>query len=524
MSSNSAVPAISRLRTFGTVRLLQPLVLVRRLPERLHDRRFWYVQALVLIATVPHYIIESFGYHNPFETLHGLTITLYILPLLFAAVSFGWEGAILTAIWSGFLTSPSTWIWERSEFHWVTELGQLGIALFVGTLVAWRVDLEARQRQRAEQTSAGLGLLNEVGTVLSQTMDAEQELPRVLHRLRSGLSCRSVWLYLEPEPNGTPLALVEVSALGPAVPPTAPANLHTRLSAEPGAFIRDGPLLVVRLLAEGQMIGSLAATASDGLAFPEEHVGLLTTVANQVGVAIENARLYRQRQESLRSYARQVTHAQEEERLRIARELHDETAQELVQLARRLEQLSGSGDRDQQRAVDELITMTRNTLSSVRRFARDLRPSVLDDLGLVAAIEMVVEEASGHFSGGAQVRVVGSPRRIERSVELALFRIAQEGLRNIDKHAGATAVDVELGFTGDAVSLSMTDDGKGFILPRHTSDLPRVGKLGVLGMRERAELVGGSFRLDSTPGAGTRLVVRMPALEQGHRASPTSVS
>ena len=96
------------------------------------------------------------GYTNPFETLHGLAITLYILPLLYAALSFGWEGAILTALWAAALTSPSIWIWHRSGFHWFTELGQLAVTLPVGVLVAWRVDLEAKQRRRAEETSASL--------------------------------------------------------------------------------------------------------------------------------------------------------------------------------------------------------------------------------------------------------------------------------------------------------------------------------------------------------------------------------
>ena len=150
---------------------------VRRFPLRVRDPRFWHVQMLVLLATTPHYVIETAGFTNPFETYHGLAISLYILPLLYAAINFGWEGASLTALWSAALTSPSMWIWHRAEGHWFTELGQLAITLPVGILVAWRVDLETKQRLRAEKTSASLKLLNEVVERLSHTLEAEKELP-----------------------------------------------------------------------------------------------------------------------------------------------------------------------------------------------------------------------------------------------------------------------------------------------------------------------------------------------------------
>ena len=113
-------------------RLMGP---VRQIPARFRDRHFWFVQLLVLAATAPHYVIEIAGNENPFEPLHGLAITLYAIPLLYAALTFGWEGAILTALWGAALTSPSMWIWHRTEFHWLMELGQLLITMPVGILV-----------------------------------------------------------------------------------------------------------------------------------------------------------------------------------------------------------------------------------------------------------------------------------------------------------------------------------------------------------------------------------------------------
>jgi Signal transduction histidine kinase len=234
---------------------------------------------------------------------------------------------------------------------------------------------------------------------------------------------------------------------------------------------------------------------------------LLTAVAQEVRVALENARLYRERQESLQSYVRQVTQAQEDERLRIARELHDETAQELVQIVRKLEQFQNAADPSQAGAIQELLLMTRGTIQAVRRYSRDLRPSLLDDLGLLAATEMLVEDASRHLQDGARLDLIGTPRRLDAPVELALFRIAQEALRNVEKHGNATCATVEMDFGAEQVRLSVTDDGIGFAPAENISDLVRAGKLGLVGMKERAELVGGSFELRSIPDGGTKVVV-----------------
>ncbi len=206
-----------------------------------------------------------------------------------------------------------------------------------------------------------------------------------------------------------------------------------------------------------------------------------------------------------------VISAQEDERLRISRELHDETAQELVHIVRRLEAMGESAEPDQARRIDELLQMMRDTLKSVRRFSRDLRPAVLDDLGLVAAIEMVVEDTSTRLSEGASLVVVGESRRVDRTVELALFRIAQEALRNVERHSHATSATVRLAFEADEIQLNVSDNGRGFSPPRNLSQLARRGSLGLLGMKERAELVGGRFELQSSPGHGSELTVTVEA-------------
>jgi signal transduction histidine kinase len=481
---------------------------IRRFPDRLKERQFWQVQLLVLAATLPHYVIEASGHTEPSETVHSLAISLYIIPLLYAALNFGWEGAILTALWAAALTSPSMWVWHRSGLHWLAEIGQLAITLPVGILVAWRVDRETTQRRRAERTSASLRLLNEVGESLSHTLDVEQRLPDVVQRLLNGLSLESCWLRLDPESRGgAPPVTVEAATTPAALPPGFVQDLHDRAASKREPILIDDRTVCLPLMGDGGMLGSLGARVSGGDRLTREQLDLLTAVAQEVRVALESARLYRERQESLQSYVRQVTQAQEDERLRIARELHDETAQELVQIVRKLEQFQNAADPSQAGAIQELLSMTRGTIQAVRRYSRDLRPSLLDDLGLLAATEMLVEDASRHLQDGARLDLIGTPRRLDAPVELALFRIAQEALRNVEKHGNATCATVEMDFGAEQVRLSVTDDGIGFAPAENISDLVRAGKLGLVGMKERAELVGGSFELRSVPGGGTKVVV-----------------
>lgn len=479
---------------------------VRRVPQRLQDRRFWYVQLLMLAATLGHYAAELTGYSS--ETIHGLAVSLYLLPLLYAALNFSWEGAVLTAVWGIVLTSPSIWIWHHDGFHWFGEVAQLVVLTLVGLVVASKVELETKQRLRAEKTTAELGLLNEIGAMLIYTFEIEHELSQVLCRLVAGLPARSAWLCLTPEvEGGSPLLLQQ-----PAAPPAKETILDfdRQLQKRHTSTVVDGDLVAVRLLGEHRMLGSLGAAAAAPGGFNAEQVRLLSTVAVQVGVVVENVRLYRQRQENLQSYVRQVSHAQEEERRRIARDLHDATAQELARMTRKLDQLRHDIQPALAPAVDELLGMTRDTLNSVRRFSRDLRPSVLDDLGLVPAIETMVEDANQRLALDARVAIVGSPRRLDAAVEIALFRIVQEALRNVEKHAAATAVAVAFAFEESGVRLSVADDGAGFDCSLATADLPRRGKLGLLGMRERAELIGGSFEVQSSPGLGTCVTVEVP--------------
>jgi len=209
----------------------------------------------------------------------------------------------------------------------------------------------------------------------------------------------------------------------------------------------------------------------------------------------------KQMQENLRYYLQEITRAQEEERKRIARELHD------------LENLLGDKAAmpvREAKALWSLYEQIRDVLREVRRFSRDLRPSILDDLGLLPALEWVTGELQKEYGVYATLKVTGNKRRFSPEAELTLFRIVQEALRNIAKHAQASKAEVKLEFDKKKIRLTISDDGIGFEPPESLGNLLHAGKLGLAGMRERVQLLRGSLKLNSESGKGTTLIVSAP--------------
>lgn len=205
--------------------------------------------------------------------------------------------------------------------------------------------------------------------------------------------------------------------------------------------------------------------------------------------------------------------AQEEERKRIARELHDEWAQTLAALAVNLDQASKLLPRDmayQKQQLNRTHTMAVDALKSLRQLILDLRPAMLDDLGLVPTIRWYAETHLETDGMAVDFHVTGSQRRLAPEIETALFRIAQEAINNIEKHAQAKRVAIDLEFQTDRVSMSIQDDGRGFDVDQALPSEGRTRGLGLLGMRERAALLGGSLRINSQPGHGTRCWVEVP--------------
>ncbi|MBI2906212.1 MAG: PAS domain S-box protein [Chloroflexi bacterium] len=217
--------------------------------------------------------------------------------------------------------------------------------------------------------------------------------------------------------------------------------------------------------------------------------------------------------ENLRFYLGQVTRAQEEERKRIARELHDDTIQALVVLSRQLDELAPDGKglpEDKQAVLDNLRQQTNNIMQDVRRLSQDLRPATLDRLGLIPALEWLACEIEKLSSIKVEVKVQGAERRLPAEVELVLFRIAQEALRNVWRHSQATHAQMVVEFLEARIKIAVTDDGKGFDLPEDSGDLVKGGRLGLAGMQERVQLLSGVLKIESAPGKGTTVRIEAP--------------
>jgi len=219
-------------------------------------------------------------------------------------------------------------------------------------------------------------------------------------------------------------------------------------------------------------------------------------------------------QENLHFFLRQVTRAQEEERKRIAQELHDDTVQALAILARRIDTLTVKGEKlrkpDLIMLLEELRQETNHIMQGVQRLSQDLRPATLDRLGILAAVEWLASRTAEYSGIEVNVNFVGEERRLPDEVELVLFRITQEALRNVWRHAEATLANVVVEFGDMKTSITVTDNGKGFDAPNSAADLPRYGKLGLAGMEDRAQLLGGTIQIISRPNHGTTVRAELP--------------
>ncbi|MFH1485800.1 MAG: PAS domain S-box protein, partial [Chloroflexota bacterium] len=217
--------------------------------------------------------------------------------------------------------------------------------------------------------------------------------------------------------------------------------------------------------------------------------------------------------ENLHFLLRQITRAQEEERKRIARELHDDTIQALVVHGQRLYDLAHGTEGLPNQAIprlEELRQQANTMMHGLRRLIQDLRPAGLDRLGLLPALRRLASDATEDSGIATEIKVLGVERRLPGEVELVLFRIAQEALRNVWKHSQATSTQITVELAEAKTRLTVSDNGKGFDARQTLGDLPRYGKLGLAGMEERARLLGGTLSIESEPGKGTTLSVELP--------------
>ena len=217
--------------------------------------------------------------------------------------------------------------------------------------------------------------------------------------------------------------------------------------------------------------------------------------------------------DAMQRYINAITRAQEEERRRLARDLHDQTIQDLIALDQRLQILGldlapqSAGSAAQ---VEALHRDFQQAIQDVRRLTQTLRPSYLEDLGLAPSLEMLARDAQLEAGLPVAFAVEGEPRRLNPEIELAVYRIVQEALRNLTRHGGAQRAGVRITFLPGSFVATVHDDGVGFVVPGRHGDLAELGHFGLMGMHERAELAGARLAIESAPGAGTTVRVEVP--------------
>ncbi|MEE8372377.1 MAG: sensor histidine kinase [Dehalococcoidia bacterium] len=339
---------------------------LQRIRPRFRDRHFWITVGLIFGVAVVHSVIEVGGYQHYLGHMNYLPVSLLMIPVLYAAIRFGLEGAIAASILATLITIPN-WVLLHHGSERFSMMFHMAVLVFVAVLVGQRVDHVERARRQAQLANA-----------------------------------------------------------------------------------------------------------------------------------------------ALKTYNAHVLRVHEEERQRIARELHDNTIQDVILVCRRLGAVESIGESLSPLAADELREARKTAeqvVEGLRDYARALRPPVLDDLGLEASISRLLRDFMERTGAQGWIEVVGEAQRLPQDAEIGIFRIAQEALSNVERHSKATEVIVTLAFGEREVRVEVRDNGVGFKLPTRLEELPVVGRLGLLGIQERAELLGGNLDIESTPGGGTILTV-----------------
>jgi len=372
---------------------------------------------------------------------------------------------------------------------------------------------------------AAAAILDADGDLIYQSGDFESDQPVNTHPgVAEALRGESGALYTPAGEGEHVVAYTPVKSLGWALVVEEPWEMVSTptLRATQIAPLVLVPVLILALLALGfavrQVVQPLQALEekSAQLAWGDfqaiqQPVGGIEEIRRLQTELVHLAQKVQAAQQGLRGYIGAMTAAQEEERRRLARELHDDTIQSLIALKQRV-QLAQMDLTDESgaRSLAELSTLTEQTIENLRRLTRALRPIYLEDLGLVTALEMLCREAGDAMGLQVGFRKDGAERRLNPTVELALYRIAQEALSNIARHAQASQASLHFRFAPGEVVLEVTDNGVGFEVPKSPAEFAPAGHFGLLGLHERSELIGAALSLDSAPGKGTRLAVTLP--------------
>ncbi len=438
---------------------LTSAVLIRRIfRPPVKERAFWIIQLSLLVIASVHYLsdLRPGLIDNALPT--GLPIAVLVLPIGYSALRYGLVGSTATMAWATLLWLPDLLL-PNDQGHTTDDLLNLSIVLLVAIIFGRRIERERVDQSRALAVQAGYRRLFET--------------------------------------NRSPILVLD--------------KYDVISDANPAAFELLGPTIIGR--SGHAILGDIdfnqpqarVLTLANGREYRLDSVAIaFGATEQQRQLNLEDVTEERSEERRSRQFARQIVEVEEAQRRQLARELHDEPLQLFLHLARRIETLSAVANVPPEvvSALEEARQQSLDAAARLRTVARDLRPPALDQLGLVAALSSLVAHLDADGGLSAQLEVRGVARRLMADVELGAFRIVQESCNNALRHASATHLNVIVAFSDNLLELTIVDDGKGFDLGG--SDTPGlVPSLGIIGMRERARLLGGTLNVHSTPDVGT---------------------
>ena len=457
---------------------------------RLTDWHFWIVQILTIGIAVAHLVLERQGYYSGLGRLYFVPIILLIIPVIYAALIFGSVGSNSTTVWVVAISIPNL-IFGHSGLERIGESFQLATLVTVAVFMGQHVDRERSLSHKIEAADSAL-------------RSSEAKYRKLF--------------------NSSPIAILLLD------------QNHAILDANPAAGALFGkPLAELKgmdaSLLEMKNGTNLPAPAGSNrwweanlITWPRNNSEIylkptLTQINDNEGnlitqVVLRDLTEEYNRQEGLKAYTAHIIRAQEEERLHIARELHDETIQNLSLLCRHLNNACNPEAKLSPPAAEELQEtkkIAEKTVRELRDFTKALRPPSLDDLGMVASIRRLLVDFLDRTGIKGRFQIVGEEKRLPKDIETGMFRIAQEALWNVEHHARATEVTIMLHFDENETKLSVSDNGVGFDVPPVLGGLKANSHLGLVGMQERADLFGGKLAIQSTPGRGTSINVTIPS-------------
>jgi signal transduction histidine kinase len=412
--------------------------------------------------------------------------------------------------------------------HWGSFVGALLSGMFTLLLGVGLV-------LRTWHDTRELELISRIAGVLNRFKNVRESLHEALKLVASLLGVQRGWVFLREGGQLTLAASVglpEVLAADGGARMTGDCRCLAMLAAAQlplavnivdcerlaGAGLPHGRHASVPLRASAATVGLMNLMLPGRRSFDERQLQMLSAVGHQIGLAVERGLLFDEvaaKERTRGELIEKLLTAHEDERRRIARELHDEAGQALTALIVNLELTAQEASPDRLRAqLGQLRDLAERTLSEIRRLIHDLRPSILDDLGLAAALRWYAKNLLDPRGIAWTLSVSGISGRLPPRLETVAFRVVQEALTNVLRHAEASSVTVSVAAAGRELHVRIEDNGRGFDSGRPRT-AGRTGGFGLLGMQERVELVGGRWEVQSRPGVGTVVSATLPIHEQG---------